>query len=170
MNATIDVTVDIVNASSNTDIPSSAEFQRWTETALAALAADGIDPGPAVTELSIRVVDADESAQLNAAYRQKQGPTNILSFPFAGIAGTGIGLLGDLAICAPLVVREAQEQHKPVRAHWAHLTVHGVLHLSGYDHEEPVAAGRMEALEIGILDTLGFGNPYASGDEDEPRQ
>ena len=164
MNATIDVTVEIVNASSDTQLPASTDFRHWTETALAAMQsneetlADG-------TELSIRVVDEAESAQLNETYRHKQGPTNVLSFPFEGIQGTGINLLGDLAICAPLVRKEAGEQNKPAQAHWAHLTVHGILHLKGYDHEEPAAAGKMEALEVRIMESLGFANPYQR-DED----
>ena len=160
MNATIDVTVEIVNASTDTQLPSSTDFRHWTTATLTALEAAGDMPLPEETELCIRVVDEAESAQLNENYRHKPGATNILSFPFNGIHGTAINLLGDLAICAPLVKREAREQHKTAQAHWAHLTVHGVLHLNGYDHEEPAAAEQMEALEIRILDTLGFGNPY----------
>lgn len=164
MNATIDVTVDLVNASTDNQLPATEDFTRWTRAALAALHRD------TDAELSIRVVDEEESADLNSTYRQKSGPTNILSFPYAGVPGiTGMDsadfpLLGDLAICAPLVRQEAEAQQKTVQAHWAHLTVHGVLHLNGLDHEEPEAATAMESLEIHILDTLGFANPYQLDD------
>ena len=160
MNATIDVTVEIVNASSTQSTPDALDFQHWAQAALAALAGEAEDPMTTGAELSIRLVDEAESAELNSHYRHKQGATNILSFPGEIIPGTDINLLGDLAICAPVVEREAAEQHKSVQAHWAHLTVHGVLHLSGFDHEQAAEAARMEALEIQILDTLGFDNPY----------
>lgn len=160
MNATIDVTVEIVNASSTQSTPAAADFQHWAQAALAALAGEAEAPLTTGAELSIRLVDEAESAELNSHYRHKQGATNILSFPGKIIPGTDINLLGDLAICAPVVEREAAEQHKSVQAHWAHLTVHGVLHLSGFDHEQAAEAARMEALEIQILDTLGFDNPY----------
>jgi probable rRNA maturation factor len=160
MNAIIDVSVEIVNASSTTQLPTATDFRHWTQATLTALAAAGDKLVPAQTELCIRVVDEAESAQLNENYRHKPGATNVLSFPVDSIQGTAINLLGDLAICAPLVIREAGEQDKAVQAHWAHLTVHGVLHLKGYDHEESAAAERMENLEIRILDSLGFGNPY----------
>jgi len=160
MNATIDVTVEIVNACSIQSTPAAADFQNWAQAALAVLAEDGEEPLTSAAELSIRLVDEAESAELNSHYRHKQGATNILSFPGEIIPGTDINLLGDLAICAPVVAREAAEQHKSVQAHWAHLTVHGVLHLSGFDHEQTAEAERMEALEIQILETLGFDNPY----------
>ncbi|MFA5940774.1 MAG: rRNA maturation RNase YbeY [Sinimarinibacterium sp.] len=105
-------------------------------------------------ELTIRVVDEDESRALNAGYRGKDKPTNVLSFPGSG------GLLGDLVICAPVVAREALEQGKPARAHWAHMVVHGCLHLRGYDHEHDLDAQRMEAREKRILKGLGFADPY----------
>jgi len=159
MNATIDVSVDIVNASADKQIPAASDFRDWTRAALAALQATG------QSELCIRVVDEEESAQLNTGFRQKNGPTNILSFPGPGTQDGAWNMLGDLAICAPLVRREAIEQNKSVNAHWAHLTVHGVLHLNGYDHEETSAAQQMESLEIRILDTLGFGNPYHENED-----
>ncbi|MES0872800.1 rRNA maturation RNase YbeY [Sinimarinibacterium thermocellulolyticum] len=105
-------------------------------------------------ELTIRIVDEAESRAFNRRYRGKDKPTNVLSF--AGEAE----VLGDLLICAPLVMREAHEQNKMPRAHWAHLVVHGCLHLRGYDHEHPQDAQRMQAREIRILKRLGFGNPY----------
>jgi probable rRNA maturation factor len=163
MNASIDVTVEIVNASSTQSTPKAADFQHWTQATLAAISKageDGEDPFTTGAELSIRLVDEAESAELNSHYRHKHGATNILSFPGERIQGTDINLLGDLAICASVVEREAAEQCKPMQAHWAHLTVHGVLHLNGFDHEQAADAERMEALEIQILSTLGFDNPY----------
>ena len=111
-------------------------------------------------ELSIRITGKEESASLNQTYRAKSGPTNVLSFPAEIPAETGSGLLGDLVICAPLVKLEATQQHKSEEAHWAHLVIHGVLHLLGHDHQEPAEAAQMEALEIDLLGHLGFRNPY----------
>ena len=116
--------------------------------------------GPAV--LSVRIVGAAGSRALNRRYRGKDRPTNVLSFAGAGLLPDGRRYLGELVICAPLVAREAAAQGKRVPAHWAHLTVHGVLHLLGLDHERPAGARRMEGAEIQILDRLGISNPYAS--------
>lgn len=106
-------------------------------------------------ELTIRIVADAESRALNHHYRGKDKPTNVLSFQ------GGPGVLGDLVICADVVAREAREQGKTARAHWAHMVVHGCLHLQGYDHEQDAEARRMEAREIRILKTLGFENPYS---------
>ena len=105
-------------------------------------------------ELTIRIVDAAESRALNHGYRGKDKPTNVLSFHGEK------PVLGDLVICAPVVAREAREQRKTLRAHWAHMVVHGCLHLQGHDHEHDADAARMEAREIRILKLLGFSNPY----------
>ncbi len=105
-------------------------------------------------ELTIRIVDEPESRALNHGYRGKDKPTNVLSFHGDG------DVLGDLVICAPVVAREAIEQSKPLRAHWAHMVVHGCLHLRGYDHEHETDAQKMEAREIRILRQLGFDDPY----------
>ncbi|MDA9908933.1 rRNA maturation RNase YbeY [Gammaproteobacteria bacterium] len=156
----MNVTIELMNASSDSSLPALKDFQRWTDTTMGALSKFNDQTLPDSTELSIRVIDEDESADLNANYRQKQGATNILSFPYSGIQGTDINLLGDLAICAPLVRKEAAEQDKTLDAHWAHLIVHGVLHLNGFDHEEDTAAKEMETLETTILKTLGYKNPY----------
>jgi probable rRNA maturation factor len=142
------VDLDIATAKS---VPATALFQRWAEAAGPA--------GPA--EVSIRIVDIPESARLNQVYRHKSGPTNVLSFPFEVPAGVPNELLGDLAICAPVVEREAKEQGKSAEAHWAHMVVHGILHLRGYDHDEDAEAERMEALEAEIMARLGYPNPYA---------
>ena len=113
-----------------------------------------------MAELSIRIVDEAESADLNHTYRHKSGPTNVLSFPCEVPDGVPLDLLGDLVICAPVVAREAQAQGKASEAHWAHMVIHGVLHLRGYDHIDTAEAERMEALEIDILSRLGYPNPY----------
>jgi probable rRNA maturation factor len=150
----MNVTVDLQNASGASALPLKRQFKLWAATAMNALSSEGKN-----AHLSIRLVDENESAELNSQYRQKQGATNILSFPVpAELAVTGE--LGDLAICAQVVRKEAQAQGKQETAHWAHLVVHGVLHLQGYDHENTPDASEMEALEINILEQLGIANPY----------
>jgi probable rRNA maturation factor len=111
----------------------------------------------------LRVVDIAESGELNARYRGREGPTNVLSFP-ADDQMLDYRCLGDLVICAPLVVEEAGSRNLPVEAHWAHLVVHGMLHLQGYDHEDAGQAAIMEGLEVEILGTLGYANPYNERD------
>ncbi len=140
------------NASSVQDIPGQAEFERWVHKAL---------QGLPEAVLTIRIVDEDESAELNQRYRQKAGATNVLSFPADIPDEVGLPLLGDLLICATLVQSEAALQGKAVTAHWAHLVIHGALHLLGYDHIENAEAVEMEELETRMLHQLGFANPYA---------
>src|SRR5690606_7490259 len=142
----MNVTIDLVNASGDRGVPTRKEFQSWSSAAHTQVA-----PQDADRELSIRLVDERESAYLNHTFRRREGPTNILSFPapHASVPGQS-ALLGDLAICVPLLKREAREQGKRQRAHWAHLCVHGVLHLNGYDHESDEEAVRMEGLEVAI--------------------
>ncbi len=153
--------------------PRRAEFVLWAHAALAgaavrALAARGDARRATKTKtttkttmtISVRIVGAARSRTLNARYRNKDRPTNVLSFGGAGRMPDGSIDLGELVICAPVVAREAASQCKTPRAHWAHLTVHGVLHLLGLDHEDPAGARKMEAREIQILDRLGFSNPY----------
>ncbi|MCQ8106014.1 rRNA maturation RNase YbeY [Methylomonas sp. SURF-2] len=144
--------LDIQIATESSDIPSESQFQGWVDTVLA-------DPGQD-SEIVIRLVDDAESADLNLRYRHKAGPTNILSFPFEAPAGMASELLGDLVICAPLIAREARQQHKQPADHWAHITMHGILHLLGYDHIEEDEAEEMEALEIRLLKQLNIANPY----------
>jgi probable rRNA maturation factor len=110
--------------------------------------------------LSVRIVGRARSRSLNLRYRQKDKPTNVLSFAGAGLAPDGRSFLGELVICAPLVALEARAQDKSLSAHWAHLTIHGVLHLMGFDHEKASEARKMAAREIQILDQLGFSDPY----------
>jgi probable rRNA maturation factor len=113
------------------------------------------------TELNILIVDAIEGRRYNEQYRARDYATNVLSFPYEAAPGEHSGLLGDIVICAPVVAREAREQGKSPRDHYAHLTIHGVLHLLGYDHETDADAERMEALERAALGTLGIADPYA---------
>lgn len=117
-------------------------------------------------ELTLRIVGVEEMTALNAAYRHKSGPTNVLSFPFEMPEGISMPtmVLGDIVICADVVNQEAASQQKTVEAHWAHMIVHGIFHLFGYDHETDEDAAAMEALEIDILQQLGFGNPYDVGE------
>jgi probable rRNA maturation factor len=136
-------------------LPSSASFRRWVEAALRG--AKRRKPA----ELAIRIVDIDEGRALNRDYRGKDYATNVLSFPVELPPGATLPLIGDLAICAPVVLREAAEQGKPPRDHWAHLTIHGVLHLLGHDHIDDRDAEAMEALEVRILAGLGIADPYA---------
>lgn len=144
--------VDVQIATADENIPSEEDFRSWVA---AALPADKLN-----SELTIRVVGFDESRSLNAQYRQKDKPTNVLSFPSELPPELQIPLLGDLVICAGVVEREALEQGKTLLAHWAHMVVHGTLHLLGYDHETDAEAEVMEALETRILGTLGFPAPY----------
>ncbi len=134
------------------NLPGKQQFQQWVDAVLSDYDAD--------TEIVIRIVDENESTQLNEKYRQKQGPTNILSFPFEAPAGINMDLLGDLVICAPVVASEARQQRKKLQQHWTHIVVHGVLHLLGYDHIDRAEAEQMEAMEINILQHLNIANPY----------
>ena len=136
-------------------IPSPASFRLWVEAALR-----GAKRRKA-TELSIRIVGADEGRALNRDYRGKDYATNVLSFEAGLPPELKLPLIGDMVICAPVVAREAAEQGKRVRNHWAHLTVHGALHLLGYDHIVATEAEAMEALETRILAGLGIADPYA---------
>ncbi len=136
-------------------IPSSASFRRWVDAALR-----GARRRKA-TELSIRIVDADEGRKCNRDYRGKDYATNVLSFEADLPPELKLPLVGDMVICAPVVAREAAEQGKRPSDHWAHLTVHGTLHLLGYDHIVAAEAEAMEALETRILAGLGIADPYA---------
>jgi len=146
------IELDVQNATAFEPLPDTERFRAWVETALQGK--DGV-------ELTLRLVDRDESRELNSRYRGKNRPTNVLSFPAELPPGIDIPLLGDVVVCAPLVGEEAEEQSKPPQSHWAHLVIHGVLHLLGHDHLEAQEAEEMEALEIELLASIGFGNPYA---------
>lgn len=134
--------------------PEDEDLRSWIQSALGNRQQD--------TEISVRLVDIEEMSQLNQTYRGKPGPTNVLSFPADLPAELELPLLGDIVICSAVVQREAQEQGKPLAAHWAHMTVHGTLHLLGYDHIEDDDAKTMETLEAKILATLNYPCPYQS--------
>jgi probable rRNA maturation factor len=144
----LDLTIQNVTRSR---IPEQREMRRWALAALTGLRSTR-------AALVVRVVEEAESAELNLRYRGKTGPTNVLSF---GYGEKPTQLLGDIVICAPLVVREAKENNKKIKDHWAHLVVHAILHLRGYDHEHELDAARMEARETRIMKRLGFPDPYA---------
>lgn len=148
------VTMDLQLACANTDgLPSEANFQRWV---------DGVIPTfQQEAELTIRLVDEAESHELNMTYRGKDRPTNVLSFPFECPPEIDdFPLLGDLVICRQVVEKEAAEQKKTVEEHWAHMVVHGCLHLLGYDHIEDDEAEEMEALEVELMAAMNYANPY----------
>lgn len=151
------IILDLQLASETQQIPAEAQFQQWLNAAVLPFQADA--------EVTIRVVDSSESQQLNQQYRGKNKPTNVLSFPFQCPPGIELPLLGDLVICAAVVADEAAEQGKALEAHWAHMVIHGCLHLLGFDHINDDDAAEMEAEEIQILQQLGIANPYLLDDE-----
>ncbi|SFM40486.1 rRNA maturation RNase YbeY [Marinobacter zhejiangensis] len=146
-----ELTVDIQRAFEAEGIPGDDDLSAW---ARAAWLQDHD------SEVTVRIVDSEESATLNHQYRGKSGPTNVLSFPFEAPPGITVPLAGDLIISAEVVAREAQEQNKSLDSHWAHMVIHGLLHLQGYDHINDKDAEVMEGLEIQLLDQLGYANPY----------
>lgn len=151
------IAIDLINATNEPNTPQAVQLESWLHTTLQNLETP-IDAN--ITELCIRIVDKTESAYLNETFRQKQGPTNILSFHYDQDDHEPTESLGDLAICAEIVNSEAKIQHKTPEEHWAHIVIHGVLHLLGYDHIKDQDAEKMEALEIKILKQLGYTNPY----------
>lgn len=155
--------IDLQIASENSEgLPTLEQFTHWVETALAFEAQTEDFPE---TEMTIRIVDEEESQTLNREYRGKDYPTNVLSFPFEVPEGIELPLLGDLVICRQVMEREAKEQKISLASHWAHLAVHGTLHLLGYDHIEEAEAEEMEGLETKIMQKLGFEDPYLSEKE-----
>jgi probable rRNA maturation factor len=149
------VELDVTYAARRPWAPRRSQFTAWASAALSA------ERRATSVHLSIRVVGKVRSRALNARYRHKDRATNVLSFSGAGMSPDGRDFLGELVICAPVVAHEAVQQGKTAEAHWAHMTVHGVLHLLRYDHERPAEAKKMAAREIQILDRLGFSDPYA---------
>ena len=147
--------IDLQLVSEHNHCPSSSQLSTWVDAAIEK--ANNVAPE---SELTIRIVDQAESKELNKQYRDKDKPTNVLSFPFEAPPHIELNLLGDLVICAPIVAKEALEQQKSELSHWAHMVVHGTLHLQGYDHIDDKEAEEMENLEIEILNSLGFSNPY----------
>lgn len=145
------VAVSIQNAAHSASVPAAAAIRRWVRAALGAEARG---------ELTVRIVDEAESAALNGRYRDERGATNVLAFPAGPVGGVADIPIGDLVICAAVVAREAAEQCKPLDAHWAHMVVHGSLHLLGYEHASARAARVMEDRERELLGTLGIADPY----------
>jgi len=153
----MNLSIDIQMACPSEEAPDEDSIKRWASAAIR----DERDN----SELNLRIVDEQESADFNQQYRGKTGATNVLSFPFDAVAPEPLPILGDLVVCAPVVNREANEQQKTSEAHWAHIIVHGVLHLLGYDHIDDSDAAQMEALETSILLELNFPAPYESTDQ-----
>jgi len=144
--------IEIQCAISAEGLPSSTQLHQWLQLALQDRAADA--------ELTLRIVDEAEITALNYRYRGKDGATNVLSFPYQPLPGVESGLLGDIVICAPVVAQEAVAQSKSLEEHWAHITIHGVLHLLGHDHQQAEQAGQMERLEAQLLGQIGVADPY----------
>lgn len=145
--------ITVQRATTIKSLPTSAKLKRWARAAL--------QNKMPTAELTIRIVDSEEITELNHQYRNKHKPTNVLSFPFEMPDEVDeIPYLGDIIICAEVIKAEAHAQQKTEEAHWAHIVIHGTLHVLGYDHEKKEDAERMEAEEIKILKTLGFDNPY----------
>jgi len=136
--------------------PDIAAFQKWAEAAL--------KPHITEAELAIRIVSPEEMTELNTNFRNKHGTTNVLSFPAPPDIKAKTNMLGDIVICSAVVNKEAEEQHKEQNAHWAHMTIHGIFHLLGYDHEDEEEAVIMESQEKKVLHSLGFPDPYSTGE------
>ncbi len=151
------ITVILDNAQDTYSTPTIEDFQLWVDTATQSA---NISIADSIEEICIRIISSKESASLNETFRHKTGPTNVLSFHYEPTPELPPETLGDLAICAELVEQEAQTQHKSLKAHWAHLTLHGVLHLLGFDHIKDEDANTMEQLEISMMNTLNYPNPY----------
>ncbi|MBV7387775.1 rRNA maturation RNase YbeY [Pasteurellaceae bacterium TAE3-ERU1] len=145
------ITIDLqIACQEEAGLPTAEQIETWAESAVRD---DGL-------EMTVRIVDEDESQMLNRTYRGKDYPTNVLSFPFECPSEVELPLLGDLVICRQVVEREAAEQGKTALSHWAHMVVHGCLHLQGYDHLNDAEAEEMEGLEREIMARLGFDDPY----------
>lgn len=152
--------LDLQIAGEDDDVPEPGQMEKWLSATLqhANYHADVSLP----IEITIRIVEPQESQELNATYRHKNNPTNVLSFPFESPDDVPLQLLGDLVICAAIVKREAQDQGKSLESHWAHMVIHGCLHLLGFDHMETEDTEKMETLEIAIMADLGYSDPYVS--------
>ena len=144
------ISVEVQRAFESSAIPSNEQFQAWA--AVVATKSDQV--------ISIRIVDEDEITKLNEKYRKKSATTNVLAFPAEIPAGVDLPFIGDIVMCAPIVAKQAAEQGKSPASHWAHMTLHGILHLQGYDHIDAADAEIMESLEVQLMHKLGFANPY----------
>lgn len=148
------IKINIQRIATSPGLPDNQHIRKWARAALS------IEKNSGDRELTIRIVDETEGTQLNRQWRNGKGPTNVLSFPAGDIEKYSPGLLGDIVLCAPVIVREAHEQNKTPESHWAHMVIHGTLHLLDYDHLDAEEAEKMEALEIQLLESLGHKNPY----------
>ncbi len=146
------VHIDLINNSNSKQLPGLSDLELWATAAVGQQREEA--------EISLLIVDEAEGAELNQQWRKKNGPTNVLSFPSDLPAELGLPLLGDLVICAPVVAKEALEQKKSLSSHWAHMVVHGTLHLLGFDHIDDDQAEEMESLETDILARIGYPDPY----------
>ena len=155
----VNLDVQYVISEDDVEPPSSEEILTWVEAVLSTHRDEA--------ELTVRIVDTSEICHLNRTYRQQNKPTNVLSFPFEKLDGIDLPLLGDVVVCAAVVAVEAVQQQKPLQHHWAHMVVHGVLHLLGYDHVKEQDAEIMEGLEIEVLNRLGIDNPYQEDRSEE---
>ncbi|VFM97601.1 MAG: probable rRNA maturation factor [Candidatus Kentron sp. G] len=165
--------MELQYASTETGLPTYEDIYAWIDTTFNVLNRQGPrippretgpHPGPnhrdSDIELTVRIVDEEEIVHLNGRYRGREGPTNVLSFPYRISDLPGVNLLGDIVVCASVVKREAGVQHKELHGHWAHMIVHGTLHLLGFDHLSEAQGAQMESLETVVLAHLGFSDPY----------
>lgn len=157
MGTTAELVTDVQNVSGDRNVPKTALIQAWAAAAYGKVA-------NTEAEVTVRVVGEEDGRQLNMQYRNKPVATNVLSFPFEDPPNIKTQILGDIVLCAPVITREALDQSKPLAAHWAHMIVHGVLHLCGYRHDVENDADLMEQLEAQIIEQIGFTNPYTEID------
>lgn len=149
------IAVEVQVVATSAGVPTPSEITAWVSHAVRRFRT--------TAEVTVRIVELEESALLNARYRGRDGPTNVLAFPFEAPPGVPLPqaeLLGDIVVCAPLVARESAEQAKPLAHHWTHLVIHGTLHLLGFDHQNPTDAEDMEGTERALLGELGIDDPY----------
>lgn len=151
------IEVEIQFACNASETPTKNKIKKWACTTLL----EFLDSG----EITIRFVDAEESRQLNEQWRKARGPTNVLSFNYGDSPGPAKDHIGDIVLCTPVILKEAKEQKKNIESHFAHMVVHGCLHLIGYDHEKKQDAEKMESLEIDLMNKLGYDNPYQITDD-----
>ena len=147
------IKVDIQRASKSKNLPENKQIRNWIKKTLSSVKKQDI-------ELTVRMVDEGEGAELNEQWRKRKGPTNVLSFPSEDAEKYTPGYIGDIVLCVPVINREAGEQKKSLESHWAHMIIHGTLHLLGYDHIKAEDAEEMELHEIRILESMGYKNPY----------
>lgn len=148
------IDIEVQYATESRSLPDTKKIKNWVKSSL--------NNEVKRAEITIRIVDEDEGARLNEKWRSVSGPTNVLSFPYNEDIKNLETVQGDVILCAPVIFREAKQQDKPVDAHWAHMVIHGTLHLQGYDHIQEDDANKMESLETDILNKLHFPDPYHS--------